>query len=1020
MMQSSFDFHPAVVLRTPAFPFTQQIDKNAIREQLNIPEFAEALYIASPSLYRQSEKWLRGKLKDEREVQKLVLAIAKYISRSRSRCTPFGLFAGSSTVTWGELDEVALGDKTRHTRLTMSFLRELAQQLSRHELIYPYLHYYPNSSIYTIGDEVRYVEYSSEEGRRSYQISSVAGAEDILTTLTACEDGLPYRKVVEHLTTQNIKKSDAVSFVDALVQAQILVSELEPTVTGIDLLPLIIKVLRRIETERSDQSLKPLIALLSATEEQLTALVEITDISVETYQQIVSQLKSLATPHDPDALFQINLFRITKEGTIAKQWQGKIRKAMEVVACFAQSTENQSLKIFKQQFYERYEEMEKPLLSVLDTETGIGYGNSSQQVSSSLIEGVGSSNYGQEQRFDQQGMAEQWLLRRIAHSAQRGNEAITISKSDAKFLSPQEYVMPPSTSVVFRCIDSNRIYLEGVSGTSAANLLGRFANDDEDIRTIAQEITNREQSNNPDVVFAEIAHLPGQRVGNILRRPSLRRYELPYLAQSTLPPDQQITLQDLCISMRNGRIVLRSQRLNKIVIPRLSTAHNYTHQALPVYQFLCDLQSQEVSRSLGLNWHPSHYQTKQLPRLVYAQTVLGLATWYLPKEEYQHLTNGSSTDQPAQINKFVDQWNLPRYFVLAEGDRELLVDLQNELAVQIWIETIKKQDTILLKEFLFDPEDSFVVDRQNRPYVSQCIASLIRKEKAYAPISIRPLRNTTVQRSFTLGSSWLYYKFYSGTRSSDKILLEAVGPLVEALRESGQIDQWFFIRYADPDDHLRVRLHLTDPTQIGEIIQEVSKHLAPFERSGHVWKSHTDTYRREIERYGAATMALSEAFFFQDSQTVLEMLVRTQDDGSRSQRWLTGLVTVDRWLTLFEYDQSEKRRLMKEMKDKFYEEFGVDKPFKRQIDTKYRAYQDRIASVLQEDHQKDKTLVGIVDGIKQQHRAEASEVTLDQLVGSYAHMHINRLIPANQRLHELMIYDFLARHYQSVLARTQR
>jgi hypothetical protein len=42
---------------------------------------------------------------------------------------------------------------------------------------------------------------------------------------------------------------------------------------------------------------------------------------------------------------------------------------------------------------------------------------------------------------------------------------------------------------------------------------------------------------------------------------------------------------------------------------------------------------------------------------------------------------------------------------------------------------------------------------------------------------------------------------------------------------------------------------------------------------------------------------------------------------------------------------------------------------------------------------------------------------MDQLVGSYVHMHINRLMPTNQRLHELLIYDFLARHYQSAVAR---
>lgn len=1015
MIQSSFDFHPILVLRTPAFPFTQQIDKNAIREHLRDPEFAEALYIASSSLYRQSQKWLQGEVSDDREVQKLTLAIAKYLSRSRSRCTPFGLFASSSTVAWGEANRITLGEKNRCARLTMGFLRELAQQLSAHEEIYDNLHYRPNNSTYIIGDEVRYVEYTSQEGRRSYQISSVARSEELFYTLKACERGLRYGEIVEQLATRNIQQSDAALFVDQLIEAQLLVSELAPTVTGTDLLSLIIRVLGRIKAERGVESLEPLLALLSATEQQLSLLTEKKEnASVKAYQTILNQLRSLNVP--PNS-FQVNLFRKTNPGEIDQRWQVKIRKAMEVVACLAPQSENQLLTTFKQQFYERYEEAEKPLLSVLDTETGIGYGNTSQQVSSSLIEGLESSASRQGQKPDQPGGAAQWLLQRIARSEQRGNEVINISKQDIRFLPPSEYTMPPSTSVVFRFIAKDRIYLEGVSGSSAVNLLGRFANDDEEIRKITQEIVDTEQSHNPDVVFAEIVHLPGQRVGNILRRPSLRRYELPFLAQSTLPQDQQIALQDLCISVRNGRIVLRSQRLNKEVIPRLSTAHNYNHQALPVYQFLCDLQSQGLHHSLGLNWHPRRYQTKRLPRLVYGQTVLGLATWYLPKQDFQQLWFGSPADQPAQITLFVETWKLPRYFVLAEGDRELLVDLHNEITIQTWLNAIKNQEAILLKEFLYDPEESVVVDEQNRPFTNQCIASLIKREKTYAPVLIKPMRDATIQRAFRLGSAWLYYKFYAGTHSSDKILLEAVGPLTETLQRNGQIDQWFFIRYTDPDDHLRVRFHLTDPSQLNEVIKQVNEHIEPFERSGHVWKSHTNTYRREIERYGSATMTLSEAFFFQDSQNVLEALAHTQEDSLRSQRWVNGLATANRWLTLFGYDQADKQRFVKNTKNNFYKEFGVDKAFKRQIDAKYRAYRDQITAVLEAGYSQDETLDKLIESIKERQSEDSSEVSLDQLVGSYVHMHINRLMPADQRLHELLIYDFLTRHYQSAVAR---
>ena len=65
------------------------------------------------------------------------------------------------------------------------------------------------------------------------------------------------------------------------------------------------------------------------------------------------------------------------------------------------------------------------------------------------------------------------------------------------------------------------------------------------------------------------------------------------------------------------------------------------------------------------------------------------------------------------------------------------------------------------------------------------------------------------QRTFFIGSNWLYYKFYTGPKTADVVLTELVKPVGEKFIKQQKLDHWFFIRYADPQKHLRVRYHPT-------------------------------------------------------------------------------------------------------------------------------------------------------------------------------------------------------------------
>jgi hypothetical protein len=80
-----------------------------------------------------------------------------------------------------------------------------------------------------------------------------------------------------------------------------------------------------------------------------------------------------------------------------------------------------------------------------------------------------------------------------------------------------------------------------------------------------------------------VVHLNERRIGNIQCRRLLRGYEIPDLGLSGSSADTHIPVTDLMVSVRSGRIALRSRARDREVIPRLSTAHNYRLRSLAIY-----------------------------------------------------------------------------------------------------------------------------------------------------------------------------------------------------------------------------------------------------------------------------------------------------------------------------------------------------------------------------------------------------------------------------------------------------
>ena len=63
-------FHPKVIVRTPSLPFSDDISEQFLKQFLDNHAFAEAIYIASPVLFREAMLWKENKITDTKKLQK--------------------------------------------------------------------------------------------------------------------------------------------------------------------------------------------------------------------------------------------------------------------------------------------------------------------------------------------------------------------------------------------------------------------------------------------------------------------------------------------------------------------------------------------------------------------------------------------------------------------------------------------------------------------------------------------------------------------------------------------------------------------------------------------------------------------------------------------------------------------------------------------------------------------------------------------------------------------------------------
>jgi thiopeptide-type bacteriocin biosynthesis protein len=237
---------------------------------------------------------------------------------------------------------------------------------------------------------------------------------------------------------------------------------------------------------------------------------------------------------------------------------------------------------------------------------------------------------------------------------------------------------------------------------------------------------------------------------------------------------------------------------------------------------------------------------------------------------------------------------------------------------------------------------------------------------------------------------------------------------------AGLIDSWFFIRYADPEDHLRLRVH-GDPEQLCEqFFGQMCRWASELVERGLSRRFAFDVYDSEIERFGGPEgVSLSEEIFHADSLASSELttVLAAREWLDPEQRTLLFALSVHDLICGFGLDESGALD--------WYKRHSIDS---KELGEEYRRFKSQLRLVMSDPAAwlnsrpkgdqikaalllRRRQLTSTLTKLQDLESSLTLERPIDELCASYVHLHLNRLGAAGS---EGKILNFLRRTCESL------
>jgi len=1002
------------MVRTPLLPIETYASLANDEDHLALledPQVRRAVAVGSLSLLNALDKFAQSSA-GGKDADRARAKLQRYLIRMTTRPTPYGLFAACANVPIGDSTDLVVKAPfgASHTRPDMAWLMDVVADAEADPAIRRKLRFVRNPLIVTGADRIAlHARAPAGRGGRLDAVSARA-TPVVRLALDLAARPIDYSTLAARLAASSAAATD--EKVDRLLtelwEQSFLLSDLRP--------PLTIDSPARYVLDRFAE-----IPEATTLHESLSAVLQgAADWDRTPHEESVAGfralLKKTGAPDDASkgAPLQVDL-ELSVEGRLGARVASEAARAAELLLRLSPSPQGLSnLAAYRSAFLTRYGyEREVALLEVLDSDRGLGSPSSHghgyvgpdaarNARRSAMLLDLACTALHTHQRVVQ---LDERIMSALATADERPD--------DAPLSLDINVLVGARSAAAIDEGDFSIVVGPNLGGWAAGRNFGRFAYMSAGAaRTDLRSAAAAEQSaHRQDHLWVEVVYLPSNiRSANVAIRPAIRTHEVTFGVSPGVAADHVIPLEELVVGVTDNRFHIRWTRTGQRL--HFVSGHMLNPMGAPIAaQFLLQVAHDGVIPFVSFDWGPAE-GFPFLPRVQAGRIVLRPAEWTVRKETIDR-----------SFDTWRATWEVPRYVSLSAGDNRLVLALHRRDHVeQVLAEGRKLQNdrSLVLQEVVPALDEAWLTGPGGH-YYSEFIVPLVRRAAVVdisraerparreivvpgpveTPAAVAASQTPSLPRLHPPGSEWLYVKLYAPPGRQDEIIGESLGQLAENAVAAGLAESWFFIRYADPDQHLRVRFHGAPDRLTEQLFPQVCQWGRELMDAGLASRYVFDTYEQELERFGGAEgMRASEALFHADSRAATELVkvLASKAWSNADDRTALLALSTDTLLAALGVDDERRAEWYERQAERSGPDTGADY---RRLKTGLRAALGSsrtwlagkpFASVIERALAQREEDVTAASG---RLRAVAAAGALNQppsaLWSSYTHLHLNRL-----------------------------